>query len=185
MKFWFFLVSILFFFSCKTDSQSPKVESPKEEITEVVPPAPPVTGSQKPIDGDWAEFWSRFQNATKSKSRSLHMSMIYFPLKWAEDVIPEDDYSKYHRRIFELPINQKILSTKASDVSSEKLYGEAYEKSQAKALGLKPGVKVYKLKHSNFQIVDGGLKEVATEYFYFPKFDDRGYLLAWIEEKVH
>lgn len=188
MRCWpYLMLFVLLFFSCKNESSKASISNtlPKEEKTEVLPPAPPVTTPQKPIDGEWAAFWTRFQKATKSKSRPLQMTMINFPLKWEDTIIPEENYSKYHRRIFEVPIVQKVVSTQASEITAEKLYGEAYENSYVKTLGLRPGVKVYKMKYSNFQITDGGLKEMATEYYYFPYFEEKGYLLAWIEEVVH
>lgn len=183
MRFFYLTFLGLLLFACKpNNTETTVVPQPEKPITEVVKPAPPVRPNQKPIDGDWAEYWDKMQEAVKSKSRSLMTAMVSFPFPYEGRMITAEGYTPYHKQIFDRNVNQKIKSTKAIDVDSYKLYGTDFKKSKAKDLGLKEGVKVYKLGVVRFGQVDGVLQRTGTDYFHFPKFERGGYRLGWIEK---
>ena len=183
MRLIFLFVLGFFLFSCKPNSVDTTVATqPKESATEVIKPAPPTLPNQKPIDGAWADYWHRMQNAAKSKSRSLMTSMIAFPFPFDGQMIAAEGYASYHKQVFDRNVIQKINTTKAINIDSYKLYGEKFNNSIAKKIGLKEGVKVYKLAVNRFKEINGVLEPSRTDYYHFPKFERGGYRLGWIEK---
>jgi len=183
MRLTFLFILGFFLFSCKPNSADTTVTTqPKESATQVIKPAPPALPNQKPIDGAWADYWQRMRKAAKSKSRSLMTSMIAFPFPLDGQMITAEGYAPYHKQLFDRNVIQKINSTKAINIDSYKLYGKEFNNSIAKQLGLKEGVKVYKLPVDKFKQVDGVLQPARTDYYHFPKFDRGGYRLGWIEK---
>jgi len=168
-------------FSCNPNGTE-TVTQPEEKVENVLTPAPPALENQKPIDGAWAEYWSRMQKAANSKSRSLMTSMIAFPFPLDGQMIRAEDYKLYHKELFNRNVLQKIKTTKAIDIESYKLYGADFNNSVAKKMGLKEGVKVYKLGIIRFESVEGVLQPTRTDYYHFPKFERGGYRLGWIEK---
>ncbi len=181
MRLVYFIFIGCLFFSCKPNAPEAAVVQPEKPVTEVIKPAPPVLPNQKPIDGAWADYWNKMQEAANSKSRSLMTSMIAFPFPLDGQMITAENYAPYHKEVFDRNVIQKIKTTKAIDVDSYKLYGAEYKKSMAKQLGLKEGVKVYKLGVIRFTQVEGVLTPVGTDFYHFPKFERGGFRLAWIE----
>lgn len=182
MRLIYFIFLGCLFFSCKPNAPEAVVTQPEKPVAEAIKPAPPVLPNQKPIDGAWADYWNKMQEAAKSKSRSLMTSMVAFPFPLDGRMITAEGYTPYHEQIFDRNVMQKIKSTKAIEVDSYKLYGADFKKSIAKDLGLKEGVKVYKLEVIRFAQVEGALKSVGRDYYHFPKFERGGYRLGWIEK---
>lgn len=170
-------------FSCKPNaSEAEVVTQPEEPVTEVIQPAPPALPNQKPIDGAWADYWNKMQEAASSKSRSLITSMMAFPFPIDGQMVTAENYKPYHTKIFDRNVIRKITTTNAVDIDSYKLYGNDFKKSKASKLGLKEGVKVYKLPIIRFTQEEGVLKPAGTNIYHFPKFERGGYRLGWIEE---
>jgi len=184
MRFLYFVFLGCFLFSCKPNSSDSEVTTQVvEKVEEVILPAPPTLENQKPIDGAWADYWSRMQAAAKSKSRSLMTSMIYFPFPIGDgQLIRAEDYPPYHEEVFGRNVIRKIMTTKAIDIDSYKLYGAEFNNSMASKMGLKEGVKVYKMNIDKFTQEEGVLKNTGVNYYHFPKFERGGYRLGWIEK---